>query len=67
MVLVYGNNSGADQLDVIVFSCLLALQFPYQRFQDTTKSIIEPRCEKTGLRPGPTQTGLYSHRTWLDN
>ena len=24
----------------------------------------EPRCEKTGLRgfrPGPTQTGLYSH------
>ena len=29
----------------------------------------EPRCEKTGLRsfrPGPTQTGLYIHRTWLD-
>ena len=28
----------------------------------------EPRCEKTGLRgfrPGPTQTGLYSHRRWL--
>ena len=26
--------------------------------------IYEPRCEKTGLRgfrPGPTQTGLYSH------
>ena len=26
---------------------------------------FEPRCEKTGLRgfrPGPTQTGLYSHR-----
>ena len=26
---------------------------------------IEPRCEKTGLRgfrPGPTQTGLCSHR-----
>ena len=25
----------------------------------------EPRCEKTGIRgfrPGPTQTGLYSHR-----
>ena len=30
--------------------------------------IYEPRCEKTGLRgfrPGPTQTGLYSHRRWL--
>ena len=30
--------------------------------------MIEPRCEKTGLRgfrPGPTQTGLYSYRRWL--
>ena len=30
---------------------------------------IEPRCEKTGLcgfRPGPTQTGLCNHRTWLE-
>ena len=29
----------------------------------------EPRSEKTGLRgfqPGPTQTGLYSHRRWLE-
>ena len=29
----------------------------------------EPRCEKTGLRgflPGPAQTGLYSHRRWLE-
>ena len=29
----------------------------------------EPRCEKTGLRgfwPGPTQTGLYCHRRWLE-
>ena len=28
----------------------------------------EPRCEKTGrrgFRPGPTQTGLYSHRICL--
>ena len=28
-----------------------------------------PRCEKTVLRgflPGPTQTGLYSHRRWLE-
>ena len=31
-------------------------------------SVNEPRCEKTGLRcfrPGPTQTGLYSHRRRL--
>ena len=29
----------------------------------------EPRSEKTGLpdfRPGPTQTGLYSHGRWLE-
>ena len=29
----------------------------------------EPRCEKTCIRtfrPGPTQTGLYSHRRWLE-
>ena len=28
-----------------------------------------PRCEKTGLRgfrPGPTLTGLHSHRKWLE-
>ena len=28
-----------------------------------------PRSEKTGLRgfrPGPTQTGLYSHKRWLE-
>ena len=31
--------------------------------------IYEPRSEKTGLldfRPGPRQTGLYSHRRWLE-
>ena len=30
---------------------------------------FEPRSEKTGLRgfrPGPTQTGLYSHRMWIE-
>ena len=29
----------------------------------------EPRCEKTGLRdfrPGPTKTGLCSHKRWLE-
>ena len=36
--------------------------------KDQTETSFEPRCEKTGLRgfrPGPTQTGLYSHR-WLE-
>ena len=31
--------------------------------------LFEPRCEKTGLRgfrPGPTQSGLYSHRRCLE-
>ena len=35
--------------------------------QDTKQ--FEPRSEKTGLRgfrPGPIQTGLYSHRRWLE-
>ena len=30
-------------------------------------ALFEPRRQKTGLRgfrPGPTQTGLYSHRRW---
>ena len=31
--------------------------------------LYEPRREKTSLRdfrPGPTQTGLYSYRRWLE-
>ena len=31
--------------------------------------VYEPRCEKIGLRgsrPGPTQTGLYSLKRWLE-
>ena len=34
------------------------------------KTVYEPRSEKTGLqgfRPGPTQTGLYNHRRWLEH
>ena len=34
-----------------------------------TIHLNEPRCEKTGLRgfrQGPTQTGLYSDRRWLE-
>ena len=38
-------------------------------YMSLTEVIVEPRCEKTGLhgfRPGPTQTGLCSHRIWLE-
>ena len=34
-----------------------------------SRNVIEPRCEKTGLRgfrPGPTQTRLYNHTRWLE-
>ena len=33
------------------------------------ETLYEPRSEKTGLRgfrPGPTQTGLYNHRRWIE-
>ena len=42
----------------------------YSRFIGHLKfRIIEPVHEKTnnlGFRPGPTQTGLYSHRSRLE-
>ena len=43
--------------------------FPYMLFAICELALTEPRCEKTGLRgfqPGRTQTGLYSHRIWLE-
>ena len=44
------------------------LSFPQTCDRFLNHSIYEPRREKTGLRdfrPGPTQSGLYSHRMWL--
>ena len=38
-------------------------------FQVQVQFLFEPRCEKNGLRgfrPGPTQTGLYSHKRRLE-
>ena len=38
-------------------------------FYHIRPTLNEPRCEKTGLQgfqPRPTQTGLYSHRRWLE-
>ena len=37
--------------------------------EEQMRCVFEPRSEKTGLRgfrPGPTKTGLYSHRRWLE-
>ena len=40
-----------------------------QLLVSSSNGTYEPRCEKTGLRgfrPGLTQTGLCSHRRWLE-
>ena len=56
-------------------SSLYKLQRPtdnegFQLSTDLKKEVLyEPRSEKTGLRgfrPGPTQTGLYTHIRWLE-
>ena len=42
---------------------------PKVPIEHTVRTINEPHREKTGLRgvrAGLTQTGLYSHRTWLE-
>ena len=42
---------------------------PLVYFPSGMEATLEPRCEKMGLRgiqPGPTQTGLYSHRRCLE-
>ena len=46
------------------------VRLPFKCYKERkVQSSYEPRSEKTGLRgfrPGPTQTGLYSHRRWLE-
>ena len=42
---------------------------PLYHFYAIIQRKYEPRRKKTGLRvfrQGPTQTGLYSHRRWLE-
>ena len=49
---------GGQAAQGVKINCYTGVKRPY-----------EPRSEKTGLqglRPGPTQTGLYSHRRWLE-
>ena len=52
----YANNSSRS-----VFTKILAIS--------TIAALYEPHFGETGLlgfRPGPTQTGLYSYRRWLE-
>ena len=56
------------------FLMLLRIKVDYAMVNDNdgkvqSSHMTAPRCEKTGLRgfrPGPTQTGLYCHRRWLE-
>ena len=66
-------NSAFVEFDILRLKINLGDFFPLFGFQllEYCKEpvIIEPRCEKSGLRgirPGLTQTGLYSHRRWLE-
>ena len=54
---------------VMSVDILEATEFPSQPMAQVDQRENQPRCEKTGLRgfrPDPTQTGLYSHRRWLE-
>ena len=49
-----------------LITVLVRPSFVHQKYYQT---LCEPRFEKTGLRgfrPGPTETGLYSSRRWLE-
>ena len=56
----------------IVLNLLVAAGSAKYMISDTTQTLnlvmksFEPRCEKTGFRLGPTQTGLYSNSRWLE-
>ena len=44
-------------------------RFSHDAAQYTETQVFEPCHNKTclwGFQPGPTQTGLYSHRRWLE-
>ena len=59
----YRNKLDNESMFLVDFYIFL----PYKKIQGLLS--FEPRCEKPGLegfRPGPAQTGLYSHRRWLE-
>ena len=54
-----------------IISCKIVIKMVWLCFtQEVNHSeLYEPRCEKTVLRdfrPGLVQTGLYSHKRWLE-
>ena len=49
---------------VIEILLLLLTEMRFLNF--TTVSIYELRHDEPVLRQGPTQTGLYNHRRWLE-
>ena len=73
MVITFSRNYGAEYLSI----CFIHFKTYPQTwvyishwFNCLVGTRNEPRYEKTGLRgfrPGPTQTGLYSHRRWLEH
>ena len=81
MQMVFGRQEKSEKADIlkIMFAAhfmdsMERMQYYVQQaiiivFIEPCSYIIKPRCEKTGLRgfrPGPTQTGLYSHKRWLE-
>ena len=72
-----GKHLAANKLFYITFidlthptGCQLVSKTSEESMCGCLAGVIEPRCEKTGLRgfrPGPTQTGLYNHRIWLES
>ena len=58
-----------QHINIVFFSLNTTKGFVCSVLLISYKNISEPHCEKTGFRgfrPGPTQTGLYSHRRWLE-
>ena len=52
-----------------VSQCTMPEERNFWYYSIVLGKLYEPRSEKTGLqgfRPGPTQTGLYSHRICLE-
>ena len=61
-----GSQAGTHSWNVLN-TCRIKHPYPQSSTSNENLQLMlyEPRCEKTslwGFRPGPTQTGLYSHR-----
>ena len=61
------EENGNEKIVYLIFVCHMPCTAMLK--YDDQPRLFEPRSEKTGLqgfRPGPTQTGLYSYRRWLE-